>query len=208
MENEHSWEADMKIISGINVIVPVKLYLVCNHIAGKVGNNEFSIVTEIQEKDSENILLSESFYIPKQRVTPGNIDYLPDSYKEKVVIHRHPNGCDGFSSTDRDFINENFELSLLYTKRDGFVNGIYNMRLDEKTLIQLPVDITVDYNIEEVNLDNIIESKSLFDEMELKTFKPAEIKSGRNNEQDTMENRLDMLEEMVYYNNRYDIGNF
>lgn len=93
---ENQWESELNIISCIQVVIPVKLYLVCNQIAGKVGNNEFSIVTDIKEKDNQNILLTDEFYIPKQKVNPSNIDYLPDVYNHPVCIHRHPDGCNGF----------------------------------------------------------------------------------------------------------------
>ena len=50
---ENQWESELNIISSIQVVIPVKLYLVCNQIAGKVGGNEFSIVTDIKEKEPE-----------------------------------------------------------------------------------------------------------------------------------------------------------
>ena len=60
---ENQWESELNIISSIQVVIPVKLFLVCNQIAGKVGGNEFSIVTDIKEKDNQNILLTDDFYI-------------------------------------------------------------------------------------------------------------------------------------------------
>ena len=213
-KNEHQWESELNIISSIQVIIPVKLYLICNQIAGKVGNNEFSIVTDIKEKDNQNILLGDSFYIPKQKVNPSNIDYLPDVYNHSVCIHRHPDGCNGFSSTDKEFINQNFILSLLYTRRDGFVNGIYNMRLDDKTLIQLPVEIIVDYYLEKLDLSNIEIEEDIFK-------KPASLNGKKKNKNeieevdlpgdiDWLESRVDMLEEaMIYDRNRgFEFGNF
>lgn len=206
---ENQWESELNIISSIQVVIPVKLYLVCNQIAGKVGNNEFSIVTDIKEKDNQNILLTDDFYIPKQKVNPSNIDYLPDVYNHSVCIHRHPDGCNGFSSTDKEYINQNFVLSLLYTRRDGFVNGIYNMRLDDKTMIQLPVEIKVDYNLEEINIENIVEEKDLFTDDDL----PARYKGKKHlsmkkeEDLDEIESRIDFLEDAMYYS-RYDLGNF
>jgi hypothetical protein len=207
-KNEHQWESELNIISSIQVVIPVKLYLICNQIAGKVGNNEFSIVTDIKEKDNQNILLTDEFYIPKQKVNPSNIDYLPDVYNYSVCIHRHPDGCNGFSSTDKDFINQNFILSLLYTRRDGFVNGIYNMRLDDKTMIQLPVEITVDYNLEAINIENITEEKDLFTDDLLPRNKDKKRLSRKKEEDlDEIESRIDFLEDAMYCS-RYDLGNF
>jgi len=206
-KNEHQWESDLNIISSIQVIIPVKLYLICNHIAGKVGNNEFSIVTDIKEKDNQNILLTDDFYIPKQKVNPSNIDYLPDVYNHLVCIHRHPDGCNGFSSTDKEYINQNFILSLLYTRRDGFVNGIYNMRLDDKTMIQLPVEIKVDYNLEDINIENITEEKDLFTDDDLLPRSKKRLIRKKDEDLDEIESRIDFLEDAMYCS-RYDLGNF
>lgn len=206
---ENQWESELNIISSIQVVIPVKLYLVCNQIASKVGGNEFSIVTDIKEKDNQNILLTDDFYIPKQKVNSSNIDYLPDNYHHSVCIHRHPDGCNGFSSTDKEYINQNFVLSLLYTRRDGFVNGIYNMRLDDKTMIQLPVEIKVDYNLEEINIENIIEEKDLFTNDDLPARYKGKKHLGKKKEEDLdeIESRIDFLEDAMYYS-RYDLGNF
>lgn len=206
---ENQWESELNIISSIQVVIPVKLYLVCNQIAGKVGGNEFSIVTDIKEKDNQNILLTDDFYIPKQKVNPSNIDYLPDVYNHSVCIHRHPDGCNGFSSTDKEYINQNFVLSLLYTRRDGFVNGIYNMRLDDKTMIQLPVEIKVDYNLEEIDTINIVEEKDLFtdDDLPARYKGKKQLSKKKEEDLDEIESRIDFLEDAMYYS-RYDLGNF
>jgi proteasome lid subunit RPN8/RPN11 len=108
----------------MKVIVPLKLLLVCNSIVAKLDGEEFSIVTNIESRTSDTLTLSEEYYIPKQRVTSGSIDYLPDDYSHSVVIHRHPNGLNTFSKTDHEYINQNFELSLLYTEEEYFVNGL------------------------------------------------------------------------------------
>lgn len=159
-EKSEAWTSGIKVLTKIDIIVPLKLLLVCNQLAEneKIGDDEFSIVTNILEKDDTEITLSENFYIPRQQVSHSSIDYLPDDCEGKsynVVIHRHPDGCNGFSSTDREFINQNYELSLLYTKRDGFINGIYNLKHDTGYLIQLPVQIYVDYGIQEIDISNI-----------------------------------------------------
>jgi len=214
--DSNSWEADLIIINTMLVIIPVKLSLACLQIANMVNSNEFSIVTDIKEKDSSKILLSDIFYVPKQRVTSGSIDYLPDMYKHNVCIHRHPNGCNGFSSTDRDFINQNCELSLLYTKSEGFVNGIYNLKTDEKTIIQLPVEIIIDYDFEKIDISNIeIEDEIFKNDEPLVSKKLArpdndeDKKPATKEDIDLLEGRLDMLEEAMVYNpQRFEFGNY
>ena len=153
-DKKESWDSNIKILKKIEVILPLKLLLVCNQISDKVRGDEFSIVVNIKEKDNETIELSEEYYIPKQIVTSTSIEYLKDEYKNNCVIHRHPDGMNNFSSTDKTFINQNFELSILYTKQDGFVAGIYNLKHDDY-VIQIPVECFVNYGIEDIDVSNI-----------------------------------------------------
>jgi len=153
-EKVEAWESGIKILKRMQAIIPLKLLLVCNQIADKI-EDEFSIVTNILEKDDIELTIAEEFYIPKQIVSHSSIDYLPDDYKFNCVIHRHPDGCNSFSSTDQQYINQNFELSILYTKRDGFVAGQYNLKHESGYLIQLPVEIFVDHGIDEIDITNI-----------------------------------------------------
>ena len=153
-EKREAWESGIKILDKMDVIIPAKLLFVCDKIAGKVHSDEFSIVTNIKEKDDNTLILCEEYYIPKQKVASTSIEYLPDEYNFNTVIHRHPNGMNSFSSTDRNYINQNFELSILYTREDGFVNGVYNLKLDHY-LVQIPVEIYIDYGLEEIDISNI-----------------------------------------------------
>ena len=149
-----TWESDLKIIDKIKVIVPLKILLVCNSIVAKLDGEEFSIVTNIQSKTSDTITLSDDYYIPKQKVTAGSIEYLPDEYSHTVVIHRHPDNLNNFSRTDNEFINQNFELSLLYTEKEYFVNGIFNLKYED-AIIPVPVKPVIDYGLEEIDIANI-----------------------------------------------------
>jgi len=153
-ESSKSWESDLKVIDHMKIIVPLKLLLVCNSIVSKLDGEEFSIVTHIKSRTTDSITLSEDYYIPKQKVTTWSIDYLPDDYTHCVVIHRHPNGLNSFSSTDQSFINQNFELSLLYTAEEFFVNGIFNIR-QEDAIIPIPAKAEIDYGLEEIDIANI-----------------------------------------------------
>ncbi len=159
-ERKEPWESGIKVLESVDVVVPVRLLHVCDAISKKVFGDEFSILTNIKEKDENTIFLGEEFYIPKQRVSQTSIDYLPDNYSFNTVVHRHPDGMNTFSSTDRNFINQNFELSILYTREGGFVNGIYNLKHDDY-LIQIPVIIYIDYGMEDIDITNI-ERESIF----------------------------------------------
>ena len=153
-EKREAWESGIKILDKMDVIIPAKLLFVFDKISSMVHADEFSIVTNIKEKDDNTIILSEEYYIPKQKVANTSIEYLPDEYSFNTVIHRHPNGMNNFSSTDINYINQNFELSILYTTEDKFVNGVYNLKLDNY-LVQIPVEIYIDYGLEEIDISNI-----------------------------------------------------
>jgi len=153
-ETSKPWESDLKVIEKMKVIVPLKLLLVCNSIVSKLDGEEFSIVSTIKSRTSDTLTLSDEYYIPKQLVTSVSIDYQPDEYSHSVVIHRHPNGLNTFSKTDHEFINQNFELSLLYTAEESFVNGLYNLK-HEDAIIPIPVKANIDYGIEDIDISNI-----------------------------------------------------
>lgn len=153
-EKRNPWDSDLKVVSQVLAEVPMLLLLVCNHIAERVDDNEFSIVTNIADKTIDRVVLSADYYVPKQQVTPGSIDYLQDEYHHSVVIHRHPDGHDSFSTTDREYINQNFELSLLYTKKDKFVGGVYNLKLED-AVIPIPVKIHITDGLEDIDITNI-----------------------------------------------------
>jgi len=139
--SREGFSSGIKILEEIVVVIPVDILFTCDYIASKVGGNEFSILTKIESRKDNEVTLSKAFYIPKQKVSSASIDYISDSNAEgyEVVIHRHPDGMENFSATDRDYINQNFRLSLLYTHARGFVNGVFNMKAGDRYLIPLRV---------------------------------------------------------------------
>ncbi len=151
--SEAGWESGIKILDAVKVIIPLKLLLVCNQIADRLSGEEFSILVNLTEKDKV-IRLSEEFHIPSQVVSNASIDYIPEDYNFNTVIHRHPDGMNSFSSTDKNFINQNFKLSILYTHKEGFVHGVYNLKHDNY-LVQLPIEISVDMGLDLIDIQNI-----------------------------------------------------
>ena len=151
--SEDGWESGIKILDAVKVIIPLKLLLVCNQIADRLSGEEFSILVNLTEKDKV-IRLSEEFHIPQQVVSSASIDYIPEDYNFNTVIHRHPDGMNSFSSTDKNFINQNFKLSILYTHKEGFVHGVYNLKHDNY-LVQLPIEISVDMGLDLIDIQNI-----------------------------------------------------
>ena len=197
------WDSDLKVISRVLVQVPMKLLLVCNNIAERVDENEFSIVTDIVDRTIDCVCLSDDYYIPKQSVTPGSIDYLNDEYHHSVVIHRHPDDHNTFSSTDKAYINQNFELSLLYTKKDNFINGVYNLKLED-AIVPIPVKVQVIDGLSDIDITNIDTKRNeLFPLSKIeRQFEPDEtsICTAEDilTELRDLSNRLDMMESFYY----------
>lgn len=152
-----TWESGLTVLKSMLIIIPQKLLSVCDYIAQKMGNDdEFSILTTIERVEEDIVYLSDTHYIPKQEVTHTSIDYLDDmeAHKYNVVIHRHPDGINNFSGTDREYINQNFTASLLYTRVGKFVHGVYNVRVNN-FLIPIPVEIEVVSGIDELDISAI-----------------------------------------------------
>jgi len=81
---------------------------------------EFSIFGISKWVEKEKIVVMEDeFYIPNQKVTTASVDYDHNDCPEKynTVIHKHPDGCMSFSGTDEEFINANFDYTLLWVNR-------------------------------------------------------------------------------------------
>lgn len=124
----------------VKVWVPFHIFCVLENLASKM-DDEYSIVLNA-EKVEGGYLLSEEYRIPKQEVSTASIAYKEDC-PEMCVIHRHPDGCNNFSGTDQEYINQNFALSLLYTVKDGVFKGQYNIKLDDNTFIRVPIQPVV-----------------------------------------------------------------
>ncbi len=76
-----------------------------------------------------------------------SIDFDEDEPSFNGVIHRHPTGCNTFSGTDDQYINSNFEFSILY-EGGKFVTGIVNTNI-AGARIQLPLAPVVEYPMAE-----------------------------------------------------------
>jgi hypothetical protein len=146
------WDSGMKILNKVDVIIPLKILKVCDKIASKMNGNEFSIICNIKEQKGDKIMLDDTYYIPLQEVTSASVDYKPDeNIRGNVVIHRHPRGCDGFSGVDNEYINKNYKLSILYTREDKFITGVFNLKHKE---FVIPIEVNCVIEEEELEIEN------------------------------------------------------
>ena len=147
-------------IEEVLIQVPEAISLAMRTIHQQYEDVEFSILTNsIFDKEKNIFIVSEDFYIPKQKVSRVSIHYTEDmSHKYNTVIHKHPDGCNNFSGQDDKYINSNFGFSLLWMNFE-FIKGICNLDTPYGSLrVRLPLKIEELYNtvdIEENLMINI-----------------------------------------------------
>ncbi|MFW6225504.1 MAG: hypothetical protein ACOC3V_00930 [bacterium] len=128
-EKEYDWFIEKNVTRTELIIkIPVKIKNVMEYLSKKYRGLEFSIITSTRYNKEEDIfIMNKEFYIPEQYVSRVFIDYkesIPPQYN--TVIHKHPNGINHFSSTDVEYINTNFDFSLLWVNGQ-FEIGVTNI---------------------------------------------------------------------------------
>ena len=139
------------------VIIPMKLVEVMNFIYHTQTNkgNEYGMFLncDFDEKDfTYRVNMDREIYVPKQKVTPGHIDFLeiPEREKFNTVIHRHPSGVRAFSGTDDEYINKDFEVSILFLPPFDFPTAIINLPIKGSTtaFIQMKAEILFEFSVD------------------------------------------------------------
>lgn len=73
-------------------------------------------IGELYEEPTTNayvIPLTDDVIIPEQEVTSASVD-VKDSRDAPVVIHKHPEGLRSFSGIDREYVNQNHTVSIIW----------------------------------------------------------------------------------------------
>lgn len=115
------WSSDFKRINcqsnELKIVVPSAIISVLRTIEDEIGDFEFSIVSKIDSIDNNVIRIAPVYAIPKQIVSFASVEYCENIEGYNVVIHKHPVGLKTFSHIDIEYINCNFDLSLLYVNK-------------------------------------------------------------------------------------------
>lgn len=170
-----SWTS-IEVIEKFNVKIPENLNRLCDYMATQL-TTEYAILTNIASIEEDVITLKEEFYIPKQTVSTSfiTIDSSDTNIKNyDTIIHRHPDGCHWFSTTDKEHINLNFKNSILYTKAQDFVKGIYNLAVSKRKFFQIENKFEIvpnDIQVDEVAVDTAILENVIIDDKFEKTSK-------------------------------------
>ena len=163
-KNGHWEDENVKTVSKIACVVPLKICKVMNTLTQRIKGNEFSIFCKSRYDEINRIIIVEDeYYIPYQEVSGASVDYKEDAPEGfNTVAHKHPGSMKSFSGTDDTYINQNFDYSLLWCKNE-FVNGKIRIKT-QYGLISLPLDVMMEeeeFEIEQRLLNKIKEKNEV-----------------------------------------------
>ena len=143
-DEKTEFNSGMRLISKPRIYIPASIASCFKDISRQM-TSEFSFFYKIKEQYGWDFFIDEKGFLPKQRVTGSHIEYDEPrpSFDFRCVIHRHPDGCHSFSKDDNDAINLNFDVSLIWTARDGFVRAQLNLLDDADCTQRMVIDADV-----------------------------------------------------------------
>lgn len=147
---KETWDSGLTVVRGtadFTVVIPREIEDLIVSLASELST-EFALYARASIAGTQ-VLLGEEYYIPEQEVTMSTVEFKEPPGEFNAVIHRHPEGCRGFSGIDVEHINSNFFLSLLYVGgREGrferaslklVYEGTLFLLESEKIVVQRPI---------------------------------------------------------------------
>lgn len=156
-------------ISGLTVLLPDEINSFLNDMLFTLSTQhrnhvEYGIFLKCNiDLERQEITVSskrEDIYVPSQQVTATSISFTEDKPSEdfNMIIHRHPNGAEAFSMTDKEYINQMFDVSLIFIPPNKYPDAVVNIKIDEDTFIQLRPAVKIVRNMEDT-LHDLIKEK-------------------------------------------------
>lgn len=131
-----------EIVKRLTCYVPKSIHNVVRSANTALPRDEFSFLLKCEIDWEEGIVdVSEEWYFPEQVVSAASVNYKEDAAGFNGVMHKHPGKMKTFSTTDDKWINQNFEVSILWID-DEFCNGRINIPTPAGR-VQLPLDVVV-----------------------------------------------------------------
>jgi hypothetical protein len=164
-KNNSIWNSGLINIDNVVVRVSENLVKKMHYLHNEYPSIEVGGYIKYIQKVEGNTLVFEvppEIYIPEQTCTAGSIKFEePPPKGWGGVIHKHPPGVTSFSSTDEEFINANFDLSLLYEPQHGITDGMVRLTLKEdmKLRVKPKIEIkteTVQFEIPKEKIKNAL----------------------------------------------------
>jgi len=160
-EDAFAWEnKNARIVKEFTCFIPKKIHDVVRSAAEILVSTEFSFLLkcEIDYNNRTVDIDPDSWFFPKQTVTPGSVIYHEDMAEYNCVMHKHPGSMKSFSGTDDEWINQNFQVSVLWI-RDGFCNGRINIPTPAGR-VQLPLKVITEPDYQTIDtIESIIKEK-------------------------------------------------
>ena len=99
---------------------------------------EFSVLGKA-EIDGDKYTVGDEYYIPEQEVESASVDYKEDMYRLReqgwnAVVHKHPDGIMSFSGPDYEYLNNQFDLSLLWVEKK-FNDATVRLEVGDKYIV-------------------------------------------------------------------------
>jgi hypothetical protein len=136
-----------EIIKEFICYVPRKISDIMKTANRALPNDEFSFFVKCDiDYPNRVVYVTDSWFFPRQEVSAASVNYKEDNSEYNGVIHKHPGALKTFSVTDDNYINQNFQVSLLWVVNDGFVNGRINIPT-EAGRVQLKLNIVTQDDI-------------------------------------------------------------
>jgi hypothetical protein len=141
----------IKIVNRVEVRVPTDVMDFLNKIHSHLDNDrsEYGVYLKgtLDKDDMVFAILpgEENMYLPSQKVTAASLQFTEDPPHKSfnAVVHRHPAGMSGFSGTDRESINQDYDMSMLFIPPRAFPAAVVNLDMTETTRFQVEANVRV-----------------------------------------------------------------
>ena len=158
-EDVTSEEKDLHLFKGqpkqiptkAQINFPLSLLLVLKWISDiKNDGNEFAVLYDVQRVDNGliptfEVIPQSPVFIPEQKVSVAAVEFTNPSeiVQYNGVVHRHPDTCRRFSSTDELYLNSLFSVSIVFIPPYQVPDAIVNLSVGNNAKIQVPAEVKI-----------------------------------------------------------------
>lgn len=143
-----AWKnSNAEVVKNLTCYIPKNIHNVVRSANSALKSTEFSFLLKCDiDWEAGVVNVSDEWYFPEQDVSAAAVHYKEDMSSFNGVMHKHPGQMRTFSGTDNEWINQNFEVSILWVD-DEFCNGRINIP-SPAGKIQLPLNVIVEADFE------------------------------------------------------------
>jgi hypothetical protein len=137
---------DLEFISRGTIYVPKSIVAIMSAFCRFASGNEYGIFlcSDINREDF-SATVQDVWVLPDQSVSPAAIHF--NEHREDIsfntICHRHPTGCNSFSSTDNEYINQDFDVSFIFQEHGVISDALINFQIAPLKFLRLVSDVVV-----------------------------------------------------------------